>query len=419
MKDCLKEKIFSPEFTETLNEDYRFLHAHAETGFELYETIGYVRKRLEEIGLSPKACGKCGLVVTLGEHAGGERSGTIPEGMKEQGAFLVRADMDALPIAEESGLSYAAKNGNMHACGHDAHTAILLGVASVLKQYEKQLRFPVKLMFQPAEELLAGAKDMLEAGVLSEPEVEKALMLHVMCAVPVETGTLVVSNAGVSAPAADFYTIEIKGKGCHASMPHLGKDPLTTAAHLLVALEEIKAREIEIGKRAVLTIGALEGANAANVIPDKILLKGSLRAFEEETRELMKKRLQEIAEGMGEIYHTPTSVEFTSGAPTLKNDEKLVALCYEALKGAQPVLRAQDFPAGNSGGSEDFAYVSQAVPSVMLALAAGDSREGYEHPLHHPCMKLDLRALPYGVAGICRIIAGEIRKEDFLKLLMQ
>lgn len=405
MKDCLKERIFSPEFTETLNEDYRFLHAHAETGFELHETVGYVRKRLEEIGLSPKACGKCGLVVTLGEHAGEDQATAEPkENNCKRGAFLLRADMDALPIREESGLSYAAKNGNMHACGHDAHTAIILGVARILKQEEKNLDRPVKLMFQPAEELLAGAKDMLEAGVLSEPGVEKALMLHVMCAVPVETGTLIVSNAGVSAPAADFYTIEIKGKGCHASMPHLGKDPLTTAAHLLVALEEIKAREIEMGKKAALTIGDLEGAKAANVIPDKILLKGSLRAFEEETRELMKKRLQEIAEGMGAIYHTPTSVEFTSGAPTLKNDEKLVALCYEALKGAQPVLRAQDFPAGNSGGSEDFAYVSQAVPSVMLALAAGDSREGYEHPLHHPCMKLDLRALPFGVAGVMNIL---------------
>ena len=405
MKDGLKEKIFSTEFAEALNEDYRFLHAHAETGFELHETVGYVRKKLEEIGLSPKACGKCGLVVTLGEHAGEDHATAEPkENNCKRGAFLLRADMDALPIREESGLSYAAKNGNMHACGHDAHTAIILGVARILKQEEKNLDRPVKLMFQPAEELLAGAKDMLEAGVLSEPGVEKALMLHVMCAVPVETGTLIVSNAGVSAPAADFYTIEIKGKGCHASMPHLGKDPLTTAAHLLVALEEIKAREIEMGKKAALTIGDLEGAKAANVIPDKILLKGSLRAFEEETRELMKKRLQEIAEGMGEIYHTPTSVEFTSGAPTLKNDEKLVALCYEALKGAQPVLRAQDFPAGNSGGSEDFAYVSQAVPSVMLALAAGDSREGYEHPLHHPCMKLDLRALPFGVAGVMNIL---------------
>lgn len=405
MKDCLKERIFSPEFAEALNEDYRFLHAHAETGFELHETVGYIRKRLEEIGLSPKACGKCGLVVTLGAHTGGAQATAEPkENNCKRGAFLLRADMDALPIREESGLSYAAKNGNMHACGHDAHTAILLGVARILKQEEKNLDRPVKLMFQPAEELLAGAKDMLEAGVLSEPEVEKALMLHVMCAVPVETGTLVVSNAGVSAPAADFYTIEIKGKGCHASMPHLGKDPLTTAAHLLVALEEIKAREIEMGKKAALTIGDLEGAKAANVIPDKILLKGSLRAFEEETRELMKKRLQEIAEGMGEIYHTPTSVEFTSGAPTLKNDEKLSAFCYEALKGSQPVLRAQDFPAGNSGGSEDFAYISQAVPSVMLALAAGDCREGYEHPLHHPCMRLDLRALPYGVAGVMNIL---------------
>ena len=391
-----KAEMIPPEFKEALYEDYKYLHAHAEIGFALEETVRYVKKRLEEIGISPRPCGKCGLVATVGEEKG------------KGGAFLLRADMDALPIREESGLSYAAKNGNMHACGHDAHTAILLGVARILKQEEKNLDRPVKLMFQPAEELLSGAKDMLKAGVLSNPGVESALMLHVMCGVPVACGTLVVANAGVSAPAADFYTIEIKGKGCHASMPHLGKDPLTTAAHLLVALEEIKAREIEIGKRAVLTIGSLKGADAANVIPEKVVLQGSLRAYDEQTRELLKERLQEIAEGMGKIYHTPTQVIFTSGAPTLVNHPDLVDVCYKRLKGKQPVLCANDFPEGNSGGSEDFAYVSHEVPSVMLALAAGDCREGYEHPLHHPGMKLDLRALPFGVAGVCRIIAGEM-----------
>lgn len=394
------KEIFEEDFVKELEADYRYLHEHAETGFELNETVSYIQKRLAQAGMQPVRCGRSGLTLTLGAVKEEEKNVSKAS---QQKVLLLRADMDALPIMEESGLAFASKNGNMHACGHDAHAAMLLGTARFLKKNEDKIAKPVKLMFQPAEEVLEGAKDMLAAGVLRNPEVSAAMMLHVMCGVPIETGTLIVAEGGVSAPAAAFFRIEIEGQGCHASMPHLGKDPLTTAAHLMVALEEIKARELEYGKKAVLTIGALEGAKAANVIPDRIVLKGSLRAFDEESQKLLKKRLVEITEGMGMVFQTPAKVTFTSGAPTLRNDANLAGKCYECLQEALPVLRAGDLPGGNSGGSEDFAYVSHEVPTIMVALAAGDSREGYKYPLHHPCMRLDVRALPYGVEAMCRM----------------
>ncbi len=392
---AILQEIYSKEFCNELEEDYRRLHANAEVGFELKETYQYVEKRLRDAGCEPISCGRKGLVATIGSHP-------------EKGALLLRADMDGLTMREESGVPYASRKGTMHACGHDAHTAMLLGAVRWLKKHEAWLQGCVKVMFQPAEELLEGAADMIAAGVLHDPEVTGAMMLHVMCAVPVTTGTRVVSDAGVSAPAADFYTITINGDGCHASMPHQGKDPLTTAAHLLVALDGIKAKEIDYAKKAVLTIGALEGAGSANVIPDKIVLRGSMRAFDEEVREYMKKRLCEMAAGMGAVYATPAEVTFTGGAPTLYNDAELSMKCYEILcqSAKGKTMRSSDFPGGNSGGSEDFAYVSQKVPSVMVALAAGDSRDGYEYPLHHPKMRPDLRALPYGVDAFCRMALG-------------
>lgn len=386
------QEIFSKEFCKELEEDYRWLHANAEVGFELDETFRYVEKRLRDAGCNPIPCGRKGLVATIGPHA-------------EKGAFLLRADMDGLAMREMSGVPYASEKGTMHACGHDAHTAMLLGAVRWLKKHEAQLKGCVKVMFQPAEEVLEGSADMMAAGVLHEPEVKGAMMIHVMCGVPVMTGTRVVSDAGVGAPAADFYSIEIRGAGCHASMPHQGKDPLTTAAHLLVALDAIRAKEIDYTKKAVLTIGALEGAVSANVIPDRIVLRGSMRAFDEEVRGYMKKRLGEMVVGMGTVFSTPAEVTFTGGAPTLYNDAELSKKCYEILCQSKTgkVMRSSDFPGGNSGGSEDFAYVSQAVPSVMLALAAGDSREGYAYQLHHPKMRVDLRALPYGTDAFCRM----------------
>lgn len=383
----LKEAL---ELQAQIEADYQYLHGNAEVGFELTRTRAYVKKRLSEMGYDPKDCGKAGIVVTAGNSETGK-------------VFLLRGDMDALKIQEESELSYGSKNGNMHACGHDAHTAMLLGAAKIIKYHEQELGGIIKIMFQPAEELLEGARNMIDAGVLENPKVNGAMMVHVMTGVPLQTGTVIVSAPGVSAPAADFFRIEIKGKGCHGSMPHLGADPLTVAAQILIALQEIPARELAISDEAMLTIGALEGADVANAIPDAVSLKGSMRAYDEEVRNRIKKRLTEISESIARAFRTEATVTYTSGAPTLINDKELSEKTFIWLKesiGEDKVIRSQDMPGKRGGGSEDFAYVSHEVPSIMVALAAGDSREGYTYPLHHPKMRLDTGAFAYGCAAL-------------------
>lgn len=386
----LKEAL---KIQSQIQTDYEHLHAHAETGFDLTQTGAYVKKRLLEMGYEPVDCGKAGIVATAGNTETGK-------------VFLLRADMDALKIKEEADVSFKSDNGNMHACGHDAHTAMLLGAAKLMKYHEQELGGIVKFMFQPAEEILEGAKDMIDAGVLENPKADGAMMVHVMTCVPIKSGTVIVSAPGVSAPAADFFKIEIKGKGCHGSMPHLGADPLTAAAHVLIALQEIKARELSVFDEAALTIGALEGANVPNAIPDAVTLKGSMRAFDEEVRNHMKKRLTEIAESVARAFRTEAIVTYTSGAPTLTNDKELSEKTNIWLKealGEDMVIRSQDMSGKSGGGSEDFAYVSQRVPSIMVALAAGDSRKGYEHPLHHPKMRLDTKAFVYGAAALAEV----------------
>ncbi len=386
----LKEAL---KIQSQIQTDYEHLHAHAETGFDLTQTGAYVKKRLLEMGYEPVDCGKAGIVATAGNPETGK-------------VFLLRADMDALKIKEEADVSFKSDNGNMHACGHDAHTAMLLGAAKLMKYHEQELGGIVKFMFQPAEEILEGAKDMIDAGVLENPKADGAMMVHVMTSVPIKSGTVIVSAPGVSAPAADFFKIEIKGKGCHGSMPHLGADPLTAAAHVLIALQEIKARELSVFDEAALTIGALEGANVPNAIPDAVTLKGSMRAFDEEVRNHMKKRLTEIAESVARAFRTEAIVTYTSGTPTLTNDKELsekTSIWLKEALGKDMVIRSQDMPCQSGGGSEDFAYVSQRVPSIMVALAAGDSREGYEHPLHHPKMRLDTKAFVYGAAALAEV----------------
>ena len=387
------------DIQEQIKADYEHLHACPEVGFELTETRAYVKKRLLEMGYQPMDCGKAGIVAIAGNADTGK-------------SFLLRADMDALHIKEEANVPYKSANGNMHACGHDAHTAMLLGAAKIIKYHEQELGGIVKFMFQPAEEILEGARDMIAKGVLGQPKVDGAMMVHVMTGVPLKTGTIVVSAPGVSAPAADFFEIKIKGKGCHGSMPHMGVDPLTAAAHIIIALQEIQAREMSVSNKGALTIGALEGADVANAIPDAVILKGSMRAFDEDVRNHMKKRLTEIAENVARAFRAEAVVAYTSGAPTLVNDGELSEKTRIWLKetlGADMVIRSQDMPGQSGGGSEDFAYVSHEVPTIMVALAAGDSRDGYEHPLHHPQMRLDTKAFVYGAAALAEVAMRHVK----------
>ena len=383
------------EIKEAVIADRRYLHAHAETGFDLKETVVYVKKELQNMGYEPRECGRAGLVAL----AGGKKPGKV---------FLIRGDMDALPIKEESGVDFSSENGCMHACGHDMHTAMLLGAARILKQHEEEIEGTVKLMFQPAEEIFEGSSDMIGAGLLKNPKVDAALMIHVMAGMPFSAGTVVVSAPGVSAPAADYIEIRVTGKGCHGSMPNTGIDPLTAAAHILIALQEIHARELAMSDRAVLTIGTMNAGTAANAIPDVVVMGGSIRTFDEDTRGFIKQRMTEIAEGIAKSFRAEAEVTFGSGCPTLVNDSALSACVDQYVKellgeGCAFSVAELNALGGNSqssksAGSEDFAYVSQEVPSIMLALAAGQPDKGYLYPQHHPMVKFDEEALTNGSA---------------------
>ncbi len=368
----------------------RELHANAETGFELETTLTIVENELKRLNISNFTRQGGGITALIGK--------------KEGKCFLLRADMDALPIKEQSGLDFASKNGNMHACGHDMHTAALLSAAAILKKHEHTLCGKVKLMFQPAEELLKGSEEMIKAGVLENPKVDAAMMLHVMPAVPFEAGTIIVSKEGVSAPAADYFEIEVEGKGGHGATPEKCVDPLITAAHIVINLQQIQSRELSINDSAVLTVGSFQSGDALNVIPAKAKLGGTMRAFDEEARGKIKRRIKEIAEKTAETFGALAKVTFPSGAPTLKNDITLAQsiLKYQKeLLGDKAISQSELEREGKvkSTGSEDFAYVSHKVPSIMLAIAAGKSEEGYSKPLHHPQVKFDETALLNGAAA--------------------
>ena len=376
-------------------EERRWLHRHPETGFDLTDTHTFVKQELADMGYQPADCGRAGPVAL----AGGEKPGN---------AFLLRADMDGLPIHEEADVEFAAQNGRMHACGHDLHTAMLLGAARLLKAHEDEIEGTVKLMFQPAEEIFEGSHDMIQAGLLENPKVDAALMIHVMAGMPFPAGTVIVSAPGVSAPAADYFEIKVQGKGCHGSMPNTGVDPLTAAAHILIALQELHARELAMDDRAVLTIGTMNAGTAANVIPDTVTMGGSIRTFDEETRAFIKQRMTDIAKGVAGAFRAEAEVTFGSGCPTLVNDKDLSACCETYVKEllapgkAFSVAELNAMGGGGqsskSAGSEDFAYVSQEVPSIMLALASGQPEKGYQYPQHHPMVKFDESVLPVGSA---------------------
>lgn len=373
----------------------RFLHSHAETGFDLKETLTYVENELKNIGYEPVRCGRAGLIAT----AGGSKNGKV---------FLLRCDMDALPIEEKSEVEFASANGCMHACGHDMHTAMLLGAARLLKEHEDEINGTVKLMFQPAEEIFEGSDDMIKNGILKNPDVNAALMIHVMAGMPFPAGNVIVSNPGVSAPAADYFTITVKGKGCHGSMPNTGIDPLNVAAHILIALQEINSRELSMNDRAVLTIGTMHAGTAANAIPDTVTMSGSIRTFDEETRIFIKNRLTDISRGIAASFRSDADVKFGSGCPTLVNDKELCQCAEKYVKellGNENAFSVEELSKMNGGnsasksaGSEDFAYISHEVPSVMLALAAGQPQKGYKYPQHHPMVRFDEDALTNGTA---------------------
>lgn len=390
MKDKILEEAKS--MSQELIKKRRYLHENPETEFNLTKTLKFVESELINIGYEPIHCGKSGLIAIAG-------------GKKQGKTFLIRGDMDALPIKEESELEFASQNGCMHACGHDMHTTMMLGAAKILKEHEDEINGTIKLMFQPAEEIFEGSNDMIENGVLENPKVDAALMIHVMANSPFIPGSVIVSAPGVSAPAADYFEIKVQGSGCHGSMPNTGVDPISVSAHILLALQEINARELSVTDKAVLTIGTIHAGKASNAIPDTATMGGTIRTYDEETRTFIKSRMTEITQNTASAFRAKAEVVFGSGCPTLVNDEELSKCAEkytEELLGKEMAFSVAQLASmsrgqsSKSAGSEDFAYISHKVPTIMLALAAGQPEKGYCYPQHHPKVKFDEEALPYG-----------------------
>jgi len=365
----------------------RYLHQNAETGFDIPKTKKYITKCLEEMGYTPEECGKAGIKAEVGA---GEKT------------VLLRADTDALPIKEETSLPYTASQ-NMHACGHDMHTAMLLGAAKILKEKESELKNKVVFMFQPAEETLEGAVDMINNGILEG--VDEAVMIHVITSMDMPSGTVIIGSPGAGAPACDHFTIEIQGKACHGSAPWNGVDSLLIAAQTVNALQVLQSREMDARKETTLTIGYMQGGHNGNTLADTAVLKGTARSYDEKTREDLQKRIAEITCATAKTYRGSEKVIFTSGTPVFVNEKELSGRAFDSLKellGAETVFTTSmispDGRVARGGGSEDFAYVSQKVPTLMISVTAGEKEKGYIYPQHHPKAEFDEDVLPIGAA---------------------
>ena len=388
-KDWMAEaKVLEPQ----LQQWRRTLHQHPEVGFDLPKTRALVKQALTEMGYTPQDCGKAGIIAL----AGGKRPGKT---------ILLRGDMDALPIQEESGVDFASEvPGKMHGCGHDMHTAMMLGAAKLLKEHEDELEGTVKLEFQPAEEIFQGSPDMLANGLLENPKVDAAVMFHVIAGMSLPSGMVLVPHGGITMASCEQYHIVVHGKGGHGSMPEACIDPITAAAHIHIALQEINSREMDPHSFGVFTTGRFQAGAASNVIPDTAEMWGTIRTIDPENKvgELIHKRMTEIAQGVAAAYRCTAEASFSDFCPCMVVDDALAenAMTYMTELMGQGALDMSKLTGGKpGGGSEDFAFVSHEVPTVSMFIAAGNAKEGYTYGQHHPKVKFDDSILFAGSAA--------------------
>lgn len=359
----------------------RHIHKNAETGLDIPKTKAYVMEKLTEYRLEPKDCGY-GVTATLGK--GGK-------------VLLLRADMDALPMPEESGEEFACPTGKeAHTCGHDFHAAMLLTAAKMLKEKEDTLEGTIKFMFQPAEETFEGSKNMIENGILENPPVDAALAYHVSPG-KMPIGLFMYNDKDTMMYSVDGFKITIHGKGSHGAYPHVGVDPINIGVHIHLALQELIARESDPTHSCVLTIGQFAGGTAANIIPETAVLQGTIRTNKPEARELLVRRMKEVAEKTAAVYNGTVDIEMISEVPPLicnpKLTDEVVGYMQElGIPGLTP------YPGISASASEDFAVIAEKVPSTFMYLSAGYLDERGQYPAHHPKAQFNEDVCPIGAA---------------------
>lgn len=369
------------ELREETVANRRYLHTNAEVGLNMPKAQAFVMGKLKEYGLEPKECGH-GVTATLGK--GGK-------------VLMLRADMDALPMPEESGEEFACPTGKeAHTCGHDFHAAMLLTAAKMLKEKEDTLEGTIKFMFQPAEETFEGSKNMIENGILENPPVDAALAYHVSPG-KMPIGLFMYNDKDTMMYSVDGFKITIHGKGSHGAYPHVGVDPINIGVHIHLALQELIARESDPTHSCVLTIGQFAGGTAANIIPETAVLQGTIRTNKPEARELLVRRMKEVAEKTAAVYNGTVDIEMISEVPPLicnpKLTDEVVGYMQElGIPGLTP------YPGISASASEDFAVIAEKVPSTFMYLSAGYLDERGQYPAHHPKAQFNEDVCPIGAA---------------------
>ena len=383
-----------PDIQNYVVEKRRALHEIPELGTSLPKTQVFVCSELDKLGISYKVGTEDSSIVA------------IIDGAYPGKVVALRSDMDALPIKEDTGLPFASKHdGKMHACGHDAHMAMLLGAAKILSENKGELHGTVKLLFQTAEELATGSRIMIKDGALHNPEVDAVFGMHIGSILdPMTTlGTFVVTP-GCCMASYDRFILRVKGKGCHGSAPEKGVDPIVMAANIILALENINSREVAATSPAVVTVGMINAGFAFNVIPNEVVIEGTTRALDEGVRQYLAKRIEEIATGVAKAYRGICEMEMVWGAAPVINDPEMAVLAARAaakVVGEGAVVTS--LPTPNMGG-EDFAYFLTEKKGAYMFLSSSNPEKGTNVPHHNAKFDVDEDVLHLGTEIFVSIV---------------
>lgn len=377
--DVIKDEIIA------IRRDF---HMNPELGMEEIRTSAVVKSILDSLGIENKYIGDTGVIGTI--------YGVSPEGT----TIGIRADMDALPIQEEKNTPYSSRiPGRMHACGHDAHTAILLGVSKVLNKFKNNLPGNVRLIFQPAEETVGGAKRMIEEGALQNPSVAAVIGLHVE--ETLDTGCIGIKSGQMNA-ASNPFEIIINGKGCHGAYPHRGVDAVVIASHIITCIQNIISREVDPRDSAVITVGTIVGGKGPNILCDQVILQGIIRTLDQEIRLKIPGRIEEILKGIVTAMRGAYEFKISEGYPCLINDNRMVLMLKESASkhiGLNNIITLSK----PSMGVEDFAYFGAYVPSVFYKLGCRNEAKGIVYPSHGPLFDIDEECISLGILVQCQL----------------